>query len=317
MTAAPRVSVVMPAYNASRTIGEAMRSVLSQSFAGLELIVCDDASTDGTARAAAAAADDRVRILEQSGNAGPGPARDRAIGAARGEWIAVIDADDAWAPERVQRLLDAAGDDERMVFDDLLVCHDAPDSPAGMVPWQRLRGRRAFGTTGAGARDIPVENYIRDERLLIKPIIPARRIRERGLRHSPRRFGEDAEFFLNLAATGLRLRYLPEPLYRYRVTPGSATAEARDPTLMRECLVQCAGATGFDGAARAAFADKLRQLQEHETLHHCARALRAFDLRQALGALARQPRSVLRVPRLLARRMGYELHRLASGGSRR
>ncbi|MGH8224077.1 MAG: glycosyltransferase family 2 protein, partial [Woeseiaceae bacterium] len=127
MRATPRISVVMPARNAARTIGEAMRSVLAQSCADLELIVCDDASTDDTRRVAASVADDRVRILEQARNAGPGAARDRAIEAARGEWIAVIDADDAWAPDRLQRLLDAAGaDGRRMVFDDILVCHDAP-----------------------------------------------------------------------------------------------------------------------------------------------------------------------------------------------
>jgi glycosyltransferase involved in cell wall biosynthesis len=312
MTVAPRVSVVMPAWNAARTIGAAMASVLSQSLPDLELVICDDASSDATVRVAESIADGRVRVLRQERNGGPGAARDRAIDVARGQWIAVIDADDAWLPDRLERLLAAAGGDECMVFDDLMVCHDAPGS--AMVPWRRLHGTRAFGGSGAQARDVAVADYVRSERLLIKPLIPSRRIRDGGLRHSARRFGEDAEYFLGLAVGGLQLRYLPEPLYRYRVTPASATAEARDPALMRQCLSACASLPGFDAATRAAFADKLRQLREHEALHAGARALRAFDLRAALAALAAQPRSLLRAPRLLLRRIGYGLHRRATGG---
>ena len=316
MTATPRVSVVMPAFNAARTVGEAMASVLGQSCADLELIVVDDASTDDTGRIAAAAADDRVSVIRLERNAGPGAARDRAIDAARGRWIAVIDADDAWAPDRLERLLAAAGGDERLVFDDLMVCHDA-QGPVGLVAWRRLHGPRAFGASGPQAHDVAVADYVRAERLLIKPLIPLRRIRETGLRHSTRRFGEDAEYFLKLAAAGLPLRYLPQPLYRYRVTPGSATAEARDPALMRDCLAACATLPGFDAATRAAFADKLRQLREHEALHAGARALHKLDVRAALAALAAQPRCLLRVPRLLLRRIDYELRRRASGGRAR
>lgn len=311
MTVAPRVSVVMPAYNAARTIREAIGSVLGQSCADLELIVADDGSTDETARVAVSVGDARVRVLEQGRNTGPGVARDRAIEAARGTWVAVIDADDAWAPDRLERLLGAGAGEDCMVFDDILVCHDAP---GGMIPWRRLHGIRAFGSHGPQARDVPVEGYIRAERLLIKPLIPLRHIRRHQVRHTQRRFGEDAEYFLTLAATALRLRYLPEPLYRYRITPGSVTAEAREPALMRECLAHCAGLPGFDAAARVAFADKLRQLEEHEALRRCERAVGARDLRAALAALAARPGSLLRVPRLLLRRIGYELHRRATGG---
>lgn len=310
MTVAPRVSIVMPAFNAARTIGEAMASVLGQSCSDLELIVCDDASTDNTARIAAAVPDPRVRVLEQSRNAGPGAARDRAIDAARGKWVAVIDADDAWAPCRLERLLDAAGDD-CMVFDDILVCHDAPD---GLVPWRRLHGTHAFGAGGGRWSDIAVEDYICAERLLIKPLIPVQHVRAHQLRHSQRRFGEDTEYFLRLAASGLRLRYVPEPLYHYRVTPGSATAEARDAGLMRECLAAVAILPGFDAAAREAFVRKLAQLEDHEALRVAEQALARRDLRKAWIALMQRPRCLLRVPRLLLRRIGYELHRRATGG---
>lgn len=304
----------MPAYNAARTIGEAIRSVLAQTCADLELVVCDDVSTDDTVRAVEAFSDSRVRLLRNERNLGAGLTRDRAIEAARGRWIAVIDADDAWVPGRLARLLDAAGDGPPcMVFDDIQMCHDSPD---GMVPWQRLRGARAFGASGRRAVDVPVERFIVAERLLIKPVIPAQPIRDYGVRHhAARRFPADIlEVFLQLAALGVPLRYVPEPLYLYRITPSSVTAVARDQTLMRKCLVECAAHEGFDAAARSAFARKIAQLEDHEVLHGVAQALGRRDLGMAWTELMRRPRSLWRVPRLAVRRLGYLLHRRATGG---
>jgi succinoglycan biosynthesis protein ExoO len=313
MTVAPLVSVVMPACNAARTIGEAIRSVLDQSQPDLELIVCDDVSADDTVRLAQAFDDPRVRVIRNERNLGPGPTRDRAIEASRGEWIAVIDADDVWVPGRLARLLDAAGSGPpRMVFDDIQMCHD---SPYGLVPWRRLRGARAFGAVGGRAIDVPIGRFIADERLLIKPIIPTRAIHANGLRHGERRFPADiVEIVVKLAALGLPLRYVPEPLYLYRITPNSVTAVARDHTLMRQWLTECSAYAGFDAAARAAFSRKIAQLEDHETLRAMEQALGRRDLRQAWIALVRRPRCLLRVPRLLLRRFGYELHRRLTGG---
>ena len=178
---APVVSVVMAAFNAARTIEHAIDSICGQTVTDLEIIVCDDLSTDDTVRAVGAFTDPRVRLICNDRNIGPGPTRDRAIEAARGEWIAVIDADDAWVPERLARMLSAVGDGPPcMVFDDIEMCHD---SPAGMLPWRRLRGARAFGAVDGHPVDVPGERFIEAERLLIKPIIPTRLIREHDVRH--------------------------------------------------------------------------------------------------------------------------------------
>lgn len=313
MSHTPIVSVVMPAFNAQRTVDLAARSVLAQTFVDLELIVCDDASTDRTLALLKSLNDRRVRLLENSSNIGPGASRDRCIAEASGKWVALIDADDAWATERLERLLSAADGPECAVFDDILLCHD---TATGMVPWRRLRGTHAFGTTGRHARTIATETYIRAERLLIKPLIPVQAIRSQGLHHSSRRFGEDAEYFLRLAAAGVRFKYLPEALYLYRISPGSATTAAQD-AAMRECLERCASYAGFGKPERAAFVAKINQLQDYEAIRRLARHLRKREVRKGLGELVRRPGALLYLPTLALRRLAYEAHRMTHGGARR
>lgn len=104
---APLVSVVMPARNAVRFIEQAIASVRGQSHPRWELIVVDDASTDGTAeRVADAARDDaRIRMIRLERCAGPGPARNVALADARGEYVAFLDSDDLWLPDKLERQL--------------------------------------------------------------------------------------------------------------------------------------------------------------------------------------------------------------------
>ena len=105
-----RVTVIVAAYNVAKLIGRALESVRSQTFKDWEIIVVDDASTDGTPFIVhgMAEVDRRIRLICQEQNRGPAAARNRAIAEARGEWVAVLDADDAWLPERLERLLAVA-----------------------------------------------------------------------------------------------------------------------------------------------------------------------------------------------------------------
>lgn len=102
----PVVSVVMPAYNAERFVDEAVESVLTQSHQRLEVIVVDDGSTDGTG-ARVRAYGDQVRYLRQA-NAGAGAARNRGVEAATGDYVAFLDADDLWRPEKLEVQLEIA-----------------------------------------------------------------------------------------------------------------------------------------------------------------------------------------------------------------
>jgi len=91
--AAPDVTVIMPVYNSDRYLNEAINSVFKQTLKNIELICIDDGSTDGSSEIMESFNDPRMSIIKQI-NSGPGPARNRGIDAAKGEFIAFLDADD-------------------------------------------------------------------------------------------------------------------------------------------------------------------------------------------------------------------------------
>lgn len=101
----PLVSIIMPAYNAARTILESIESVLAQSYRQWELIVVDDGSTDGTSATVEKVADQRVLLLKQE-NSGVAAARNRDLEQAQGEYIAFLDSDDIWVPEKLEKQVD-------------------------------------------------------------------------------------------------------------------------------------------------------------------------------------------------------------------
>jgi glycosyltransferase involved in cell wall biosynthesis len=103
MTPTPLVSVVIPAYNAERFLQEAIDSVLGQTWSNLELIVVDDGSTDGTGAIIERQHDPRVRGLSKENRRTVADARNAGIAAARGELIALLDADDVWLPTKLER----------------------------------------------------------------------------------------------------------------------------------------------------------------------------------------------------------------------
>ena len=102
------VSVIVPAYNAAATIGETLRSALAQTYPQLEVLVVDDGSTDATADIVRSfvARDPRVRLLQQA-NAGVAAARNLAIAQSRGAYVAPLDADDLWHPQKIALQLEA------------------------------------------------------------------------------------------------------------------------------------------------------------------------------------------------------------------
>ncbi len=99
-----KVSIVIPLYNKAPYIKRALDSIRAQTLSDFEVIVVDDGSTDDGASVVAAHSDHRVRLIGQP-NAGPGPARNKGIAEARGEFIAFLDADDEWLPTYLEEAI--------------------------------------------------------------------------------------------------------------------------------------------------------------------------------------------------------------------
>ncbi len=99
----PLISIITPAYNASRTIADAITSVQSQTFQDWEMIIVDDSSGDGTGAIVErfAADDRRIRLIRRAENNGSAAARNAGLKAAHGRYIAFLDADDLWLPEKL------------------------------------------------------------------------------------------------------------------------------------------------------------------------------------------------------------------------
>ncbi|MFQ3666839.1 MAG: glycosyltransferase family 2 protein, partial [Sphingomonadaceae bacterium] len=206
----PTVSVVIPTYNIAPTIERAVASALAQTHAPLEILCVDDCSQDATREVLAdlARRHPEVRVFHQEVNQGPSAARNRAIEAATGDWIAILDGDDAWRPERLERML-AESQDADLVMDNLIL-HDLA---AGMdtrighnPPWDRkwLTLEELFSNNRIG----------RFQYSGLKPIIRRAFLADRRIRYpDTQRYGEDFSFYIDLLASGARALMLREAYY--------------------------------------------------------------------------------------------------------
>lgn len=308
----PLISVIMASYCAERYIEHALRSVLAQSVSDLEVIVCDDASTDGTPALVAAAmrADPRVRFVAMPSNGGPARTRNRALDAVRGEWIAIVDADDLIHPERFERLLAAAmhtGAD--VVADDLLFFDESGSSVS------RLLDGESFARPGAltaerlvGDRGAPAMGYL-------KPLIRARALRD--TRYDERlRVGEDFDFLLRLLLSGASGWLVPEPWYLYRRHNASISHRLSAGALA--AMIASIGRlladpTAVPDGAGLLLSRRLGALRRHHDYAGLVEALKGRRFGEAAIRIARRPGMLVSLSRWAAGRAGGRLIGLIAG----
>ncbi|MEH2161398.1 MAG: glycosyltransferase family 2 protein [Nostoc sp.] len=101
----PKVSVIIPAYNTEAYIAKALESALEQTLNDIEVIMVDDGSNEQTVEVAKSFTDKRLKIIVNQKNIGVSAARNRALIAAQGEWIAILDSDDWYDPKRLEKLV--------------------------------------------------------------------------------------------------------------------------------------------------------------------------------------------------------------------
>ena len=217
----PRVSVVIPAYDAEPVIADSIGSVLAQTYDDWELIVGDDGSSDATAERAAACSP-RVQVVPAERNGGPAAARNRALERATGELVAFLDADDLWLPDYLERQV-ARYDAETA----------AGGPPVGLVACDaRIRlpgGDDAAGTYAdqfrGGVAPLTLERVLRRNVVYISALVPRAAGEEVGW-FDPGLFGtEDHDLWIKLLERGRRAVLNDRVLCVYRRTEGSISRD--------------------------------------------------------------------------------------------
>ena len=226
MKATPVASVIIPAFQAESFLDCAIRSVLEQTLAEIEVIVVDDCSTDATWAVLAewARRDPRIVPLRQAVRGGPAAARNLAIAQARGRWLALLDADDLYVPWRLAYMVDVA---EAMDADLLADNQHRVDFGTG----QDLGPRFADATMRlpgpvtlreAVRRDMP-EHWVRGEMFgLLQPIMRRRVLAARRIRYAEDVIvGEDFLLYFQCIAAGARFHLMPAAGYVQRLRADS------------------------------------------------------------------------------------------------
>lgn len=295
----PVVSVIIPAYRASRDIGVALDSVFAQTFSGFEVIVVDDGSPDAEAlEAAIAPYRSRLRFIVQP-NRGAGAARNTGIRAARGRYLAFLDADDVWLPEFLARqtsFLDAHPECA-LVYTDARLSGETP-----------LAGRR-FMQDAPSDGDVTLVSLIQQRCNIILSTVVCRRraVDGAGSFDETLRRGQDFELWLRLASRGATICYQRDVLAERRVRGDGLSGDAvSEIQRALNVLDRFGRAQAIDGAARTALrirtmalVDRLEieqgkcRLREGDfaaAQHHLSAArVRPLKLRLVLMALRLSP----------------------------
>ena len=111
----PLVSVIIPVYNRVKYIYDCLESVLTQSYRKLEIIVIDDGSTDGTGSEIKKIQDKRIQYIYQENSGHPGMARNSGLKKAHGDYIAFLDSDDIWQPEKIEKQIALISDEQPVI----------------------------------------------------------------------------------------------------------------------------------------------------------------------------------------------------------
>jgi glycosyltransferase involved in cell wall biosynthesis len=209
--AAPTFSVVIAAYNAADTIAEAVESALEQTLPPLEVFVCDDGSTDGTAAALEPYGDRVIYIRKQQG--GVASAWNAVLEPAKGEFFAVLGADDAYLPTRLEALAELAA--ARPDLD--ILCTDAVLELEGQ-PVSRFGEDTPFEVA-----DQPMA--ILERCFCVAPAVRRRRLLDVGGFDESMYSGSDWECLIRLIHRDAVAGLVDEPLYRYRIHDRSVTAD--------------------------------------------------------------------------------------------
>jgi len=223
------ISIVVAAYNAALFLERSVGSALKQSFSNIEVLIIDDRSTDDTYSVAQklAAEDDRIRVFQLESNQGPSAARNKGLDEAKGKWVSILDADDAYEPERLNKLFNVATAGS---FDFIADNHLFYDVHSKVI------GGKAFSWGREPTLPLTLEGFLLGDRVgigaplgWIKPMIRRDFIEKHGLRYQQDlRYGEDFFLYAEMLLHGAKAVLLNEPLYIYTTRRGKVSRQKSD-----------------------------------------------------------------------------------------
>ena len=221
-SALPRVTVAIPVYNSAGTLERCIRSAMAQTLADIQIMVADDGSADGSADIAdrLAREDPRIEVLRIVPNAGKPNAMNTMAAASRGEWFAVLDADDAYRPARLETLLAAAEAHGTDMAADNLLYRDA-----GVDRVVRTGFDPAIPTRVIGTADLvrTASSYAAFDLGILKPVVRRSFMIEHGLAYYPTRLAEDFYYLMSYFVAGGRACLVSEPLYDWTLPFGTVS----------------------------------------------------------------------------------------------
>jgi glycosyltransferase involved in cell wall biosynthesis len=219
----PRVSVIIPAYNAAAFLDQSIPSASKQTHSNLEIIIIDDASTDNTLEIANrhAATDPRIRVLRHEKNSGLAATRNTGIRESKGEWIAFLDADDLFLPNKIELQLNLAAQDPRANL--LYTNYWVWDGQRDLELRYRKRSKMPEGDV---SKRLIFENQFCPSTVMARRQI----IDEAGGFNPDLRAIEDWDLWLRIAEKGLWTRGVWEPQLRYRVWTGNMSKDSEKMT---------------------------------------------------------------------------------------
>jgi glycosyltransferase involved in cell wall biosynthesis len=201
------VSVIVPTFNRAPTLERAVASVLAQTYPHLEVIVVDDASTDGSDQVARSIVDQRVRYIRHHENRGAAAARNTGLQAATGHYVSFLDSDDVWLPERVERFVRAVDLDGDAAANTVYYGQTINDDGLKRMVLPRRAKRE----------DESVASYTFRANcdMTMIAIMLRRDLASRVLFREELRRHEDVDFLMRLERVGVRFRFVPGALALY------------------------------------------------------------------------------------------------------
>ncbi|SSC71006.1 unnamed protein product [Ciceribacter sp. T2.26MG-112.2] len=304
MQETPDVSIVIAAFNAADTIGHAIGSALMQQGVALEVIVADDCSTDATRDVVGAIADPRLRLVALAENRGPGAARNAAIDAARGRWIAVLDADDTMRLDRLARMIARAEAEGAQIVVDNLAVVGADGSARAMFDEHELARRPDL--TLAAFLDSNVLFRSQHNFGYMKPVFSRQFLADHSLRFDERlRIGEDYLLLASALAAGAKCVVDPTIGYLYHITEGSISRvlKLEHVEAMLAADGEFLGRYRLDGKALAAQRRRRSSLVRAHSFLTLVGHLKRRSLAGALGIALRDPAALRHLSMPIAARL--------------